>query len=177
MTFRIYTRTGDKGNTRLGDGRAIDKDSARVEALGAIDELNAWLGVLAAQKDAHVEAELIGKLQSQLFRVGAEVATPGSPRITPGEVTAIEQSIDRIESTLPELRNFILPGGTSAGAYCHLARTVCRRAERALFRLARDEEVNSESLKYINRLSDLLFVLARKLVRQAGAEEVLWKED
>jgi len=175
MTSSIYTRTGDEGGTRLGDGSGRRKDSLRIEAIGAVDELNAQLGVIAAHPDAAAEATLLERIQNTLFEVGAELAAPGKPRITHQDVSALEAGIDRIDGELPPLTHFILPGGTLAGAQCHLARTICRRAERALFRLAEAEAVNSETLKYANRLSDLLFVLARQIIRQGGGKEVLWK--
>jgi cob(I)alamin adenosyltransferase len=175
MTSSIYTRTGDEGGTRLGNGAGSRKDSLRIEAIGAVDELNAQVGMVAAHPDAATEAALLEQLQNTLFEVGAELAAPGKPRIAREDVGALEKAIDRIDGELPPLTHFILPGGTLAGAQCHLARTVCRRAERALFRLAEAEAVNSETLKYVNRLSDLLFVLARQIIRQGGGKEVLWK--
>lgn len=175
MTSKIYTRIGDKGETRLGNGNDTSKDDLRVEALGAIDELNAHLGLVAAQPDAETEAALLSRLQEELFELGTEIAAPEMNRISAAQALDIEREIDRIDADLPSLRHFVLPGGTLAGAHCHLARTVCRRAERCLFRLARREAVNSETLKYINRLSDLLFVLARQIIRQGDGKEVLWK--
>ena len=175
MTSKIYTRTGDQGGTGLGNGSRVQKDSVRIDAIGAVDEVNALLGMLAAQDGAGGEVGLIERIQNTLFQLGAELAAPGSPGIAAEDVHFLEQAIDRIDAGLPPLRNFILPGGSPGGALCHLSRPVCRRAERALFRLGRDEPVNSESLKYVNRLSDLLFVLARQVTRQEGGEEVLWK--
>lgn len=175
MTSKIYTKTGDKGKTRLGNGVSTSKDELRIEALGAIDELNALLGLVAAQPDAGSEAPLLSRLQNDLFELGAEIAAPGCDRIRPSQTEHIEREIDRIDAELPPLKHFVLPGGSAGGACCHLARTVCRRAERRLFRLARHEAVNSETLNYINRLSDLLFVLARRIIRQGSGKEVLWK--
>jgi len=175
MTSKIYTRTGDDGTTGLGDGSRIGKADRRIDVIGLIDELNALLGLLATYPEAHPEQRLVQTLQNTLFELGSELAKPGSTRLTAGAVALLEHEIDRIDTELPALRNFILPGGSRAGAICHLARTVCRRAERGLFRLAGEEEVNSSSLKYLNRLSDLLFVLARWLVRHGGGEEIVWK--
>jgi cob(I)alamin adenosyltransferase len=175
MSSNIYTRTGDDGATGLADGSRTGKGALRIEVIGLLDELNALLGLMATYPDTEPEHRLVRGLQNSLFELGSELARPGSARITAGAVALLEQEIDRIDAELPALRNFILPGGSRAGALCHLARTVCRRAERGLFRLAGEEEVNSSSLRYLNRLSDLLFVLARWLVRQGGGEEIVWK--
>jgi cob(I)alamin adenosyltransferase len=175
MRSRLYTGTGDRGATGLADGSRTDKDGPRIETIGAIDELNAWLGLVAAQPAAADEEKLLNGLQNTLFRLGAELADPATARLTTGDVRDLEQEIDRLDGRLPPLTHFVLPGGSRAGATCHLARTVCRRAERAFFRLARHEKVNSASLVYLNRLSDLLFALARLLVRQEGGNDVIWK--
>ena len=175
MTSRLYTRAGDTGTTKLGDGSATAKESLRIEAIGAVDELNALLGLLAAQPGAETESELLADLQRTLFSLGAELAAPGTTRLTTQQVGDVESRIDSLDERLPPLAHFVLPGGSQAGALCHLARTVCRRAERSLFRLAREEEVNSASLKFMNRLSDLLFALARLLVLRGGGSEAIWK--
>lgn len=175
MTSKLYTRTGDDGTTGLADGSRTAKESLRIETIGAVDELNALLGIIAAQQDAGDERALLEHLQHTLFSLGAELAMPGNRRLVPDRVAGLEEAIDRIDAQLPPLAHFILPGGSQSGALCHLARTVCRRAERAAFRLADREEVNPVSLKYLNRLSDLLFALARLLVMQGGGEEVIWK--
>ena len=176
MTSSLYTRTGDGGSTGLGDGSRIAKDDQRVEALGALDELNAALGVVAAFPEAADEQPLLDEVQRTLFDLGAEVAVPGAARQADDSTLRLEAAIDRIDASLPPLTDFILPGGSQAGALCHLARTQCRRAERELFRLARHNAVNSASLAYLNRLSDLLFVLARWLVREGGGKERRWHD-
>ncbi|MCU0836561.1 MAG: cob(I)yrinic acid a,c-diamide adenosyltransferase [Chromatiaceae bacterium] len=173
---RITTRTGDDGTTGLADGTRLPKDALRIEALGALDELNSQLGLVALYAAADPPAE-ITQAQHRLFELGAELALPGQVRIQPGDVTAMEQAIAARNAELPPLREFILPGGNAAAAHCHLARAVCRRAERRLVQLARSEGLNPESLRYLNRLSDLLFVLARVLARHHGGSEVFWQPD
>ena len=175
MRSRLYTGTGDAGTTALADGSRIDKDSPRIETIGTVDELNALLGLVAAQPAAEDEHALLVRLQNALFSLGAELADPAAARLSGDDAKRLEQEIDRLDAMLPPLTHFVLPGGSGAGAICHLARTVCRRAERALFRLARHEDVNPASVVYLNRLSDLLFALARLLVRHDGAEDVIWK--
>lgn len=171
---RIYTRSGDRGQTGLADGSRIGKTSARIEALGDLDELNAGIGLVLAHCPAGAIAELLAEQQHRLFDLGGELAQPGSGLFTAGEVAAVEQHIDRLNTGLPPLQEFLLPGGSSAAAHAHLARAICRRAERSLWRLAETEAVNSYSLEYLNRLSDLLFVVARVLAREASAEEPTW---
>ncbi len=170
---RLYTRTGDQGRTGLGDGRRVRKSGSRVAALGEVDELNAALGLAAAWNEQPEVHGLLLELQRQLFELGAELADPDHPRITADKVSGLEKLIDRFEAGLPPLRAFILPGGNPASAQLHLARAVCRRAERTLWQLAEQEAVNSASLQYLNRLSDLLFVLARRMM----PEEVPWKPE
>ena len=170
---RLYTRTGDQGATALADGCRVPKEDARIEALGCLDELNCHLGLLAACEETRAIADLGEKLrqiQYQLFDLGAELARPGSMRLDAQAVTCLEAALDACQATLPPLREFILPGGGVAAAQCHLARAVCRRAERRLFRLSRQTPVNAHSLAYLNRLSDWLFVYARLLARQAEGE-------
>jgi cob(I)alamin adenosyltransferase len=176
MTSSLYTGTGDQGGTALADGSRIDKDSLRIETLGAVDELNALLGLVAAQAAAADEQALLIRLQNTLFSLGAELANPAAKRLSMEDVRGLEQDIDRLDDQLPPLTRFVLPGGSQAGALCHVARTLCRRAERALFRLARHDRVNSASLVYMNRLSDLLFALARQLVSIDGGNEIIWKD-
>ena len=173
---KIYTRTGDDGSTGLADGSRVRKDDLRVEALGTLDELNSALGLaLACDRPAAV-CRARGTTQHRLCDAGGELAIPGSASLGENDVAALEQALDGLNAELPPLREFVLPGGTPAAAHVHLARAICRRAERALFRLAGDGEfVNPHSLRYLNRLSDLLFVAARRAVRDAGAEEVLWE--
>jgi cob(I)alamin adenosyltransferase len=172
---RIYTRTGDNGTTGLGDGSRLDKDSPRVEAMGSIDELNSLIGLLLADDLPEGVRAVLAPLQHRLFDLGGELAVPGAEIARDDWVTALEQALDAFNADLPPLDNFVLPGGNPAAAHCHLARSVCRRAERDLLRLSRAEPVNSASLKYLNRLSDLLFVIARLLARHDGGQEILWQ--
>lgn len=172
---RIYTRTGDNGTTGLADGSRVPKTSARVEAYGTVDELNSAIGlVLAPAIPAPVRRTLLD-VQHELFRLGGELATPGAATMQAESVTGVEQALDRYNAALPPLKEFILPGGGPAAAACHLARAVARRAERRLLTLAAAESVNPESVRYLNRLSDLLFVLARVLTRAAAGDEILWQ--
>lgn len=171
---KIYTRTGDKGTTGLGDGARVDKDSLRVEAFGTIDELNSLVGlVLATDLDDEVRTCLT-RTQHELFDLGGELCLPGYTLIPAAFVEQMESDLDYFNADLPPLKEFILPGGSESAARCHLARTVCRRAERILVSLAKTEDVNEASLRYINRLSDLLFVIARVLARTGGGQEVIW---
>ncbi|HUL45965.1 MAG TPA: cob(I)yrinic acid a,c-diamide adenosyltransferase [Steroidobacteraceae bacterium] len=173
---KIYTRTGDDGSTGLGDGSRVPKDGARVEAYGTVDELNSVVGVLLAVPGLpQAVAECLTEVQHELFDLGGELCIPGHQMIHAEQVTRLERSLDGFNETLPPLKEFILPGGGTAAAACHLARTVARRAERRAWTLARAEQVNPELLKYLNRLSDLLFVVARVLARHERGAEVLWK--
>jgi cob(I)alamin adenosyltransferase len=178
---KIYTRTGDAGETGLFDGRRVSKADLRVDAYGEVDELNASLGVvLAAGVDASMAA-MLEAIQRDLFAVGGRLADPAKRvaervekmHVTASEVTRLEQWIDQLEAELPPLRRFILPGGAPAGASLHLARTICRRAERRIVLLGTDE-VPAELLAYVNRLSDFLFVAARAVNRRAGVPELEW---
>jgi cob(I)alamin adenosyltransferase len=178
---RIYTKSGDKGETGLGDGTRVPKDAARVAAYGAVDELNAALGLVAAYCPDCPEAAFLRGIQNDLFDVGADLCVPlaegeepgKSLRVTAAQVERLEKAIDRLNEGLEPLRSFILPGGTLAAGWLHLARTVCRRAERAVVTLMRSEKVNPEVLVYLNRLSDFLFVLAR-VANDGGKADVLW---
>jgi cob(I)alamin adenosyltransferase len=173
---KIYTRTGDDGSTGLGDGTRVPKDGARVEAYGTVDELNSVVGVLLAVPGLPpAVADCLTEVQHELFDLGGELCIPGHQMIRAEQVTRLEHSLDGFNEALPPLKEFILPGGGPAAAACHLARTVARRAERRAWTLARAEQVNPELLKYLNRLSDLLFVLARVLARHERGAEVLWK--
>lgn len=174
---RIYTRTGDQGTTALANGQRVEKTHPRIEALGAADELNCLLGMLLAELPAeHPFIELLTPLQHDLFDLGGElaVADPQYQVITEAVVEGLEQILDNLNATLPPLQEFILPGGSRAAASCHLARSVCRRAERRMVELGHSEYINPQGAAYLNRLSDLLFVAARMLAREAD-NEVLWK--
>lgn len=172
---RIYTRTGDDGSTGLGDGSRVAKDAARVNAFGSVDEANSAIGVLLAVALPDDVRALLTKVQHQLFDLGGELCIPGHAAIQAADVAALEQQLDHYNATLPALKEFILPGGGEAAARCHLARTIVRRAERETVTLARQEAVRAEALHYLNRLSDLLFVLSRVLARADGHGEVLWQ--
>ncbi|PDW01578.1 cob(I)yrinic acid a,c-diamide adenosyltransferase [Candidatus Viridilinea mediisalina] len=176
--MKIYTRTGDEGQTGLFGGQRVAKDALRVHAYGTADECNAAVGLArAAGVDAELDA-LLAQVQNQLFVVGADLATPGEsshiPRVTAEETRVLEEAIDTLEATLEPLKQFILPGGTVAAAQLHLARTVCRRAERWAVSLAQEEPLNNEVLGYLNRLSDFLFVAARVANARAGSPDVPW---
>ncbi len=172
---KIYTRTGDDGSTGLGDGQRVPKDSLRVEAFGAVDELNSAIGLILATEALQQNiADCLTRIQSQLFDLGGELCIPDTKIMTGNSVKGLETTLDELNVDLPPLKNFILPGGTHEAAMCHLARTICRRAERRAWQLAKTEAVNEFSLKYLNRLSDLLFVIARVLNRQAGRDEPMW---
>ena len=181
--MKIYTRIGDTGETGLFGGERVSKDHRRVAAYGDVDELNASIGAAVAAAPPDFEAALLERIQRDLFTVGAELATPdparlakalSGPPVGDGDTAELEAAIDRLDATLPPLRNFILPGGTPKGAALHLARTVCRRAERSVVTLARDTAVSPAIVKYLNRLSDLLFVLARAANARAGRGDVTW---
>ena len=174
---RIYTRSGDGGETGLGDGTRVSKCAARVTAYGEVDELNAVLGLVVCQTPS--EPDLLRTIQNDLFDVGADLCLPAAGdqpglRIVPVQVTRLEMEIDRLNEGLQPLRSFILPGGTPAAAWLHLARTVCRRAERSVVALMQSEPVNANALAYLNRLSDLLFVMAR-VANGDGQGDVLWE--
>ncbi len=177
---RIYTRGGDKGETSLGDGSRVPKQSLRVEAFGTVDEANAAIGLARLHVNGEADA-MLARIQNDLFDLGADLCTPqggkrsaGALRIVAAQVRRLEAEIDRMNGVLQPLKSFVLPGGTPASAYLHLARTVTRRAERLACALAAAEKVNPEAVKYLNRLSDHLFVLGRRL-NDNGAGDVLWK--
>jgi cob(I)alamin adenosyltransferase len=173
---RIYTRTGDDGSTGLGDGSRLPKEAPRVEAYGTVDEANSAVGlVLAVQGLPPAVASCLTDVQHDLFDLGAELCIPGHRVITDAHVARLEQILDSFNDALPPLKEFILPGGGPAAAACHLARTVARRAERRVWELSRVEPVAGEVPRYLNRLSDLLFVLARVLARHEQGVEVLWR--
>ena len=172
---KIYTRTGDDGTTGLGDGTRVPKDSVRVEAYGTVDELNSMLGLLMCESLSDDVHGALTRIQHSLFDLGGELCIPGRSVLTEAQVTELENLLDQWNADLAPLKEFILPGGTRAAAICHLARTLCRRAERRVYTLSRSEAVPVASLKYLNRLSDLLFVLARALNHSAGAPDILWQ--
>ena len=175
---RVYTRTGDDGTTGLGDGSRTPKDSARVEAYGTVDELNSTIGVLLACGGVPDDIrDLLVRIQHALFDLGGELCIPGMATILDADVTGLEQTLDHYNDDLPRLKEFILPGGGMAAAQCHIARTVCRRAERRVVTLAHAEPVRPQVVHYLNRLSDLLFVLCRVLARASGHGEVLWQHE
>jgi len=172
---KIYTRTGDQGTTGLGDGTRVDKDSPRIEAFGTVDELNSVIGLLlAGELPEDVRDHLTG-IQHDLFDLGGELSVPGREAMTEERVGRLEQILDTLNAPLPPLKQFILPGGSKAAALCHVARTVCRRAERRTVALAKAEPVSETTMRYLNRLSDLLFVTARVLNNRTGYADVLWR--
>ncbi|MFD2933213.1 cob(I)yrinic acid a,c-diamide adenosyltransferase [Spirosoma flavum] len=195
--MKIYTKTGDKGQTALIGGRRVSKSELRIDAYGTVDELNSWIGLVRDQPVNAGRRDLLKEIQDRLFTIGAELATDpekasiqtatkrAMPAITPEDVSSLEQEMDTMDAELPELRAFILPGGHESVSFCHLARTVCRRAERLVIAL-NDESarsllpngataVDELVLQYLNRLSDYLFVLSRKMAQELNAEEVAWK--
>ena len=174
---KIYTKTGDDGTTGLGDGTRVPKDSARVGAYGTVDELNSAIGIVLAQEIPAPIREALTQIQHDLFDLGGELCIPGMAMVHEADVERLEQTLDGFNADLPPLKDFILPGGGMAAACCHLARTVCRRAEREVVTLSRSETVRSEAVRYLNRLSDLLFVLSRVLARASGHGEVLWQHE
>ena len=173
---RISTRRGDDGSTGLGDGTRTVKNSLRIAALGEVDETNAVLGVLLCEALEDDARAMLTRVQHDLFSLGGQVCVPGATGLDAARVTWLEAEIERMDAQLPRLKCFILPGGTRAAALAHQARTVCRRAERALVALAAMEAVDAVSRQYMNRLSDLLFVLGRYLNHQAGGEDVPWQQ-
>jgi len=173
---KIYTRTGDAGETGLGDGTRVRKDSLRVHALGEVDELNSTMGVLLAEELPHDVRSALDDIQHDLFDLGGEICIPGRASMTGAQVARLEALLDDYNRDLAPLKEFILPGGTRAAGAAHLARTVCRRAERALVALAGVEPVGESGCKYLNRLSDFLFVLGRVLNRAGGQGDVLWQQ-
>lgn len=186
---RVYTRTGDRGETSLVGGKRVPKDSPRIDAYGTIDELNSIIGLARVFNEENLEAgeahhfldEVLCKIQDELFDLGSELATPpesfqqGMFRISQTEIKNIEKLIDKCQENLQPLESFILPGGGRVGAYLHQCRTVCRRAEREILRLSREETISEWPLKYVNRLSDLFFVLSRWISKETGEREYLWQ--
>ena len=181
MAIRIYTKTGDKGDTALFGGKRLPKHHLRIESYGTVDELNAFIGLVRDHlNDDASEKATLQEIQSRLFDLGSNLAADPEkdlqlPKVTEKNITYLEKEIDRMEESLPVLKNFILPGGHIAVSHCHVARCVCRRAERLVVALNAEEKVAPEIIQYLNRLSDYLFVLARKIGKDLGVEEVLWK--
>lgn len=173
---RIYTRTGDNGTTGLSDGSRVAKDALRIEAMGAVDELNSSIGVLLAEDMPDPVRACLVDVQHDLFDLGGELSLPGHPVLADAHVVRLETALDAFNARLPPLKEFILPGGSRAAALAQVARAVCRRAERRLVTLSRQEAVAASILHYLNRLSDLLFVLGRVLNRHAGGSDVLWQQ-
>lgn len=182
LGMKIYTKTGDKGQTALIGGRRVSKAALRIDAYGTVDELNSWIGLLRDQPINSGRKELLKEIQNRLFTVGAELATDPEkttkrlmPAITPDDSIVLEQAMDAMDAELPELRAFVLPGGHESVSVCHLARTVCRRAERLVITLNDESAVDEFVLQYLNRLSDYLFVLSRKMAQELNTEEVIWR--
>ena len=179
MAFKIYTKTGDKGETSLFGGKRLPKSHLRIEAYGTVDELNSFMGLLRDASNDDQVRDWIREIQNLLFSIGSSLAMePGKAPIVPGvedaHIEALEHRMDAIDETLPLLKNFILPGGHPTVSFCHIARCVCRRAERLAVALSLEEEVDERIIRYLNRLSDFLFMLARKLSRDLEVEEIRW---
>ncbi|HUN90652.1 MAG TPA: cob(I)yrinic acid a,c-diamide adenosyltransferase [Burkholderiaceae bacterium] len=174
---KIYTRTGDAGETGLGDGSRVPKDSLRIDVIGDIDELNSAVGMLIACGPRTAIRDALVEIQQCLFDLGSEIAVPTWSVIDPNDVAWLEERLDELNAELPPLKEFILPGGGPGAAAAHLARAVCRRAERHMVALARHEKVGEAARAYVNRLSDYLFVASRVLARDEGGSEVLWRND
>lgn len=180
--MKIYTKTGDKGTTALVGGRRISKGALKIESYGTVDELNSWIGLIRDQPVNEARRNLLKEIQDRLFTIGADLASEPEeirkkpvPGIFEEDITLLEKEMDNMDAQLPPLRSFVLPGGHQSVSYAHLGRTVCRRAERLVIRLSEEEEVNPLIVKYLNRLSDYLFVLSRKITQELGSEEVTWK--
>jgi len=174
---KIYTRTGDDGSTGLDDGSRVGKDSLRVTAYGTVDELNSAIGVVLACDVPDAVRDSLIRIQHELFNLGGELCIPGMALVHDGDIDQLERELDGFNDDLPVLKEFILPGGGMAAAQCHVARTIARRAEREVITLARAETVRAEAIRYLNRLSDLLFVIARVLARASAQGEVLWQHE
>ena len=180
--MKIYTKTGDKGTTSLFGGKRVEKDDLRIDTYGTVDELNALIGAAVSEINNQELIEVLQNIQLDLFTLGSDLATPEEnnvkftvPRVTESFVKKLEENIDKFNDKLPELKNFILPGGSKAAALLHLARTVCRRGERAVVKLQKNENIGENILVYLNRLSDLLFVLARYANLVTNTPDVEWK--
>lgn len=174
---KIYTRTGDKGTTGLGDGSRVEKDDIRVEAFGTVDELNSAIGTVLACDIPETIHRCLTDIQHDLFDLGGELCIPGHTILSEADISRLETRVDELNAELPALKEFILPAGGMATSHCHLARTICRRAERRVLSLSREQSINPIALRYLNRLSDLLFVIARVLARHENGREVLWQPE
>ena len=174
---KIFTRGGDKGSTGLGDGSKTSKFSDRIVALGAIDELNSMIGLMLTESLPPKINKILTVVQHHLFKLGGEISMPGHKIILKNDVLELEEIITSYNKDLPPLKEFILPGGSRAAAFCHMARTICRRSEQAIFKLNAKDPINAYSLQFINRLSDLLFVLARVINKHKKVKDVFWKKD
>ena len=174
---RIVTKTGDAGTTGLGDGTRVGKDTARIATIGEVDELNSTLGLLLAEDIPSALRKVLTTVQHDLFDLGGELSIPGHVAVTDAHVARLEAAVDAFNADHAPLKEFILPGGTRAASIAHVARTICRRAERSLVHLAATSPVGDPARRYVNRLSDLLFVFARTLNRAAGGDDVLWRKD
>ncbi len=174
---KISTSTGDAGETGLADGSRVGKENRRICAIGDVDELNSSIGLILSESLPEDIVQGLEAIQHELFELGAELCQPGQIRIGAGHIARLDERLESANATLPPLAEFILPGGTRAAALCHVARTVCRRAERTLVELSKIEKVGSDSFKYLNRLSDLLFVYARMVNRAQGCPDKLWKPE
>tara|TARA_R110001592_G_scaffold88812_1_gene261415 strand:+ start:1165 stop:1713 length:549 start_codon:yes stop_codon:yes gene_type:complete len=178
--MKIYTKTGDKGQTSLFGGKRVPKHHIRIEAYGTVDELNSYIGLIRDQEIDKQSIETLIEIQDRLFTLGSILATePGNvkvkvPQLLESDIELLEKEMDRMNETLPEMRSFVLPGGHTTVSYCHISRCVCRRAERLVIHLSEEEEVSELTFKYLNRLSDYLFVLSRKLTIDFGAKEIPW---
>lgn len=174
---KIITRTGDDGTTGLSDGSRVAKDDLRIEAIGTVDELNSVLGMLLSHEPAEPVHAALLRIQHELFDLGGELSLPGHSLVKDDAIERLEKDTELLNAALPPLKEFILPGGNPAASICHLARTVCRRAERRVVSLAQRTQVNAQLQVYLNRLSDLLFVIARHLARRDGGSEVQWRHE
>ena len=179
--MKIYTKKGDKGETSLLGGTRVSKSHIRIESYGTVDELNSWIGLIRDQNISEETKKILIHIQDRLFTIGSHLASDPTksgikiPDIKEEDVTALEKEMDKMNETLPEMKNFVLPGGHTIVSYCHITRCVCRRAERCAVHLASEEKVEDIIIKYLNRLSDYLFVLSRKLSHDFNAEEIPWK--
>ena len=179
--MKIYTKKGDKGETSLLGGTRVKKSHIRIESYGTVDELNSWLGLIRDQNISADTKKILIHIQDRLFTIGSHLASDPNkkgikiPDIKEEDITTLEKEMDKMNKVLPEMKNFVLPGGHTTVSYCHIARCVCRRAERCAVHLASEEKVEDIIIKYLNRLSDYLFVLSRKLTHDLRAEEILWQ--